>query len=186
MLQKKDSKKILFFKESIFKVAQIIFNYPNKTFHIRELTRMTKFSTTAVVAAVKELLKYKIIKKEKTALTINIKADLESEFYYFYKRIFNLYNLEVMVHYIKESYRPETIVLFGSFAKGEDIENSDIDILIITSRKVFGLGETIESFEKEFNRKINLHILQSIEKSSTEFKNAAANGIVLHGYLKVI
>ena len=57
---------------------------------------------------------------------------------------------------------------------------------IITNEKNIGLGKLIENFEKEFNRKISLHILQNIEKSSTEFKNAIANGIVLYGYIKVV
>jgi hypothetical protein len=41
-------------------------------------------------------------------------------------------------------------------------------------------------YEKYFNRKINIHNLPSLEKSEKVFKNAVANGIVLHGYLKVI
>jgi len=85
MLQKKDKEKILFFRESIFKVAELIFNYPNKTFHIRELTRKTNFSTTAVTKAIEELNKYNIVTIETTQLTKNVKANLESEEYRFYK-----------------------------------------------------------------------------------------------------
>ena len=69
--------------------------------------------------------------------------------------------------------------MFGSFAKGEDIEESDLDILILTSRKA-DISNFLQACEKEFNRKINLHILPSLEKSSYTFKNAVANGIVLH------
>ena len=87
-------------------------------------------------------------------------------------------------------HNPECIVLFGSFAKGEDIEESDIDILLVSSLKEPKYKELynkfMKSIEKEFNRKINLHILPSLEKSEKEFKNAVANGIVLYGYLKVI
>ncbi|MBS3156599.1 nucleotidyltransferase domain-containing protein [Candidatus Woesearchaeota archaeon] len=187
MLQKKDKEKILFFRESIFKVAELIFNYPNKTFHIRELTRKTNFSTTAVTKAIEELNKYNIVTIETTQLTKNVKANLESEEYRFYKLVFNLYRLEKynIINILISEYRPEAIVLFGSFAKGEDTENSDIDILVITPGKEIK-EINIEKLEKEFNRKINLHILQNIEKSSTEFKNSIANGIVLYGYIKVI
>lgn len=186
MLQKKDRGKILFFKESIFRVAELIFNYPNKTFHIRELTRETKFSTTAVTKAIQELENYKIITIEKTLLTTNIKADLESEAYRFYKLVFNLYRLERynIIDNLNEMYRPESITLFGSFARGEDIENSDIDILIITQKKPESIN--LETWEKEFNRKINLHFLESIQKSTKEFKNTIANGIVLRGYLRIL
>jgi predicted nucleotidyltransferase len=88
---------------------------------------------------------------------------------------------------IKEYDNPETIVLFGSFAHGEDIEKSDIDILIITTNESKGkINKTLISFEKEINRKISIHVLPNLHKSSEEFKNNTANGITLHGYLKVI
>ena len=187
MLQKNDKRNTLFFRGSIFKVAELIFDYPNKTFHIRELTRKIKLSTTAVTEAIKELKKYDLITLEKTSLTTNIKANLESEAYRFYKLVFNLYRLENygLIWSLKEAYRPESMVLFGSYAKGEDMENSDIDLLIITTKKVYGLGKLIEQFEKELNRNINLHVLTTMEKSSTEFRNTIANGIVLYGYVRV-
>lgn len=189
MSQKKDREKILFFRESSFKVAELIFNYPNKTFHIRKLAKETKQSTTAVVSAIRDLNKFKIVKLDKTDLTTNIRADTESDAYRFYKKIFNIYRLEryTIIEKLKETFQSETIVLFGSFAKGEDIEESDIDILVITNQKEKeSISDFLDICEKTLNRKINLHILPSLENSSKEFRNAVANGIVLHGYLKVL
>jgi predicted nucleotidyltransferase len=183
MSQKKDKGKILFFRESVFRVAELIFNRPNSTFHIRGLANETGLSTTAVIRAIEELSKFLIV--EKTAITTNIRANLESEAYRFYKKIFNLYRLEryLLVQELKDTYRAKAIVLFGSFARGEDVEESDIDILILTNHKK---EIDLTAYEKTLNRSINLHILKSLEKSSFEFKNAIANGIVLHGYLKVL
>ena len=190
MSQKKDKEKILFFRESVFKVTELIFNSPNKTFHIRMVEKETGFSTTAIIDCIKELKKYDIITVEETPLTTNVKANLESEAYRFYKLVFNIYRLKryLFVDKLVEIFNnPESIVLFGSFAKGEDIEESDIDILIISLHKNHeNLEDFITVFEKELNRKINIHILPSLNKSSNEFKNAVANGIVLHGYLKVV
>lgn len=190
MSQKKDKGKILFFRESVFKVSELIFNYPNKTFHIRMLEKKTGFSTTAVIDSINELKKYNLITIEETPLTTNIKANLESEEYRFYKLVFNLYRLKrykFVDNLIDIFNNPEAIVLFGSFAKGEDIEESDVDILIISHNKPNENSEkTIDIFERELNRKINIQILPSLDKSSNEFKNAVANGIVLHGYIKVV
>ncbi len=190
MSQKKDKDKILFFRESVFKVAELIFNYPNKTFHIRLLEKETGFSTTAVIAAVEELKKYDIITVEETPLTTNVKANLDSEAYRFYKLVFNLYRLKrygFVDNLIEIFNNPETIVLFGSFSKGEDIEESDIDILIISNNKnKENLEHSLNTFEKELNRKINIHFLSSLDKSSKEFKNTVANGVILHGYLKIV
>ena len=190
MLQKKDKEKIWFFKESIFSVAELIFNYPNRTFHIRMLEKETGFSTTAIIDAVNKLKEYGIVLIDETPLTTNVRANLESEAYRFYKLVFNIYRLKryLFVDKLVEVFNnPEAIVLFGSFAKGEDVEQSDIDVLIISSRKSYeNLEDFITVFEKKLNRNINIHILHSLNKSSKEFKNAVANGIVLHGYLKVI
>lgn len=187
MSRKKDKRKILFFRESVFKIAELLFNKPNTTFHIRWLAKAAGVSTTAVVRTLEEL--HEIIIVEKTAITTNVKANVESEAYRFYKRILNLYRLERfnIIQTLKDTYKAKTIVLFGSFAKGEDEEESDIDILILTNHKeVPNISDYIAECEKLLNRRINFHILSSLEKSSSEFKNAIANGIVLHGYIKVI
>ena len=190
MSQKKDRNKILFFRESTFKVVELIFNKPNTTFHIRMLEKETGFSTTAVTSSVHELEVFNIVTVEKGNLTTNIKADLSSEAYRFYKLIFNLYRLK---HYnlvdtlVDLFHNPKAIVLFGSFARGEDIEESDIDLLITSSEKIpKGLEKIQNVVEKLLQRNLNLHVLPSLTKSSTEFKNAVANGTVLHGYLKVV
>lgn len=189
MLQKKDKHKIIFFRESVFRVAESIFNFPNKIFHIRMLEKETKFSTTAIADAVNELKSFGIIEIFETPITKNIKAKLDSEAYRFYKLIFNLYRLKrygFVDNLLDIFNNPEAIVLYGSFARGEDIEESDVDILIISSNTNADLSKFIEVFEKELCRKIDIKILNSLDKSSVEFKNAVANGVVLHGYLKVL
>tara|TARA_Y100000034_G_scaffold101786_1_gene126296 strand:- start:510 stop:1079 length:570 start_codon:yes stop_codon:yes gene_type:complete len=189
MSQKKDRKKILFFREPVFKVAELIFNEPNKEFHLRGISSLAGISTTAAASTIDELKEYKIICVEKTAITSKIKADQESESYRFYKKIFNIYRLERynIINTIKDAYRAKTIILFGSFARGEDIERSDIDILILTNNKEKpDIKRFLSICEKKLNRNINLTVLKSLEKSASEFKNNIANGIILHGYLKVI
>src|SRR3989338_2415849 len=94
MSQKKDKDKVIFFRESIFKVAKLIFDFPNKVFHIRMLEKDTGFSTTAVIDSVNKLKEFGIIQVAETPLTANIKANLESEAYRFYKLIFNIYRLK--------------------------------------------------------------------------------------------
>lgn len=190
MSQKKDKDSIIFFTKSTFHIAKLIFDYPNKTFHIRMLEKETGISTTAIIDSINKLREFDIVQIEETPLTTDIKANLESEAYRFYKVVFNLYRLErygFVDNLIEIFNNPEAIVLFGSFAKGEDVEESDIDILIVSSQKnQENLEDFLNTFEKELNRKINIHILASLDKSPNEFKNAVANGIVLYGYIKIV
>lgn len=189
MLLKKDKGEKLFFKEAMFKVAELVFTYPNRTFHLREIAQETHFSTTAISQALSSLSALKIIATEETKLTKNVKADIDSEAYRFYKSILNVYRIKHYMFFdflITKFQNPQTIVLFGSFARGEDIEKSDIDILIITPNKYSFEKKELNTYEKAFHRTINIHILPSLEKSEASFKNAVANGIVLHGYVKVV
>ncbi len=191
MLPKKDNGKILFFRESTFRVAELIFSYPNRVFHLRLLEKETGFSTTAVLSSVQELLSYNLVHIEEGSLTTNISANLDSEAYRFYKLVFNLYRLKryCFIDQLIEVFQtPETIVLFGSYARGEDIEESDIDLLVLSLNKPSKarLSSLVGSMEKELKRKVTIHHLPHLHKSSDAFKNTVANGIVLHGYLRVL
>ena len=70
------------------------------------------------------------------------------------------------------------MVLFGSFARGEDTEKSDIDIVVVGGAGSANAG----LFEEALGRKISIHELKprDVEK---EFLFSLANGFVLHGAL---
>lgn len=195
MLQKKD-----YYLFNVFAcgsttelVEAKIFSNPHQSFHLRELSRLTDSSTTAVSKSIEELQEQRIIKVDQDAITKEIIADLESPTYRYHKLIYNLHELfknNIISLFKIHFHNPECIVLFGSFAKGEDIEESDIDILVISDVKNPEYPEEFNKhkkrLEKLFNRRLNLHILPSLDKSKKEFRNAVANGIVLYGYLKVL
>ena len=75
-------------------------------------------------------------------------------------------------------YSPKFISLIGSYSRGEDIENSDIDIIIDSGKKKV---IDLRNFEKKFGRKIHLIIMP--QKVSDEFFNNLINGIVVYGVL---
>ncbi|MFH1511369.1 MAG: nucleotidyltransferase domain-containing protein [Candidatus Woesearchaeota archaeon] len=76
---------------------------------------------------------------------------------------------------------PDGIILFGSCAKGEDTETSDLDLYIQSSEIKLDLGK----FEKELHRRIQLFFSERIEKIPKELRNNILNGIKLDGYIKV-
>ncbi|MBI4440278.1 nucleotidyltransferase domain-containing protein [Candidatus Woesearchaeota archaeon] len=185
MSQKKDS----LFRQPVFMVMELIGNSPNKEYHVRMLAKETGLSTTAVLSAIKELAAVGFVSLEKTKIVKKVRANLESETYRFYKLLINLYRLKkygLLDALIGAFHRPEAIVLFGSYAKGEDVENSDIDILVISAYRPKELENLRKIYGKTAERQINIHVLPSLKRSMPEFKNAAANGIVLYGYLKMV
>lgn len=190
MLQK-NYKQNLFFNKSTVIVAELFFDFPSKSFHLRKIVREIKnkysvtISTTAVKKSTDKLLNFKIVKMEKKAVINEFKADLDSKAFYDYKRIFNLYEIKrhALVGLLVSEFNPETIVLFGSYSRGEDNERSDIDLLIISKRNP---DIDLSEYEKVFNRRINLIVLKDLSRSEPEFINTISNGIVLWGYLGVV
>ncbi|MFB6100911.1 MAG: nucleotidyltransferase domain-containing protein [Candidatus Nanohalobium sp.] len=82
----------------------------------------------------------------------------------------------------EKEFRPNALVLFGSAARGEDTEESDIDILVVAEEKTFD----VEEYESEFQREINLQFMNEDELlENKEFANSLANGVVLKGFLRV-
>ncbi len=171
-------------KDNNMKVMEMFFKSPNKSFHIRELSRLTGLSSTGIIKIVKKLKDEDLLISKKEKITEEIKPTFNDKFS-LAKRLYNIYSLykSGLVDYLKNFYEePKAIILFGSYSKGLDTEQSDIDICILTNKKEM---PNLADFEKKLNRKINV-INSDVNSMGKEFKNSLANGIVLEGYMDLI
>ena len=167
-------------------ILNFFLNNPRREIHLRALARETNLSPAGILKASKQLIKDNIIiqKKDKEKNLLILKANREENNFSSLKRSRNIYALSDcgLLKYLIESYeRPETIILFGSYSKGEDMEESDVDIAIITKRN---LQLDLKQFEKKIERKIKILELNK-EKIQKQFWQTLANGIVLYGYLEI-
>lgn len=171
-------------KNNSLLVMEFFFKYPERKFHLRELERLTGLSMPGVRKIVDRLAKEGLLGSEKEKVVKNYYAKRNEKFVQI-KRSYNLYSIfsSGLLDFLKNKYKePESIVLFGSYGKGEDISKSDIDIAVITpTNKELNLS----AFEKKLARKIKIYEIR-LEKAEKEFLNTLGNGIVLYGYLKVI
>ena len=169
-------------KCTIWKVFAEFADNPKKPYQIRELSREIKLAHTSVRIHLKELEKKNLIKKEKVGVYNAYKANFDDENFRFYKKIVNMVNLKEsgIIKELENKTTPNAIILFGSYAKGEDIETSDIDIFIIAKEKNIDL----KKYEKELNRKIQLLFSEDINKLPKELQNNILNGIILSGFLR--
>lgn len=72
---------------------------------------------------------------------------------------------------IVQEYHPKKVILFGSYAHGKPTKDSDVDILLVTERRLHP-GETYEiqrRFLKEFS--IPLQLICVSEEDFTETKD---------------
>jgi len=174
-------------KSSMFQTAEVFFKYPTTELELIEISRKIKLAHTSVKKNLKELItlsiiNQKILKKGKRNYPI-YKANLESKDYKKYKKISNYAQIleSGLIQFIEQKLAPKSIILFGSFSRGEDIEDSDIDLFIECKEHKLNFNK----FETELNRNIQLHFKDSFSKYPKELKNNIANGIVLSGFLEV-
>jgi len=158
------------------KVLELIFDFPTQKFHIRKISKLLRISAPAVSNAVKKLENDKLLIHNKGFIS-EIYGNLNEKFKKL-KRVYNLnriYESDLCDHLI-EKFPLMTIVLFGSYSRGEDIEKSDIDVTVFGKEKKLDLGV----FERKLNRRINIEFID-FKKASLELKESIVNGIILEG-----
>ncbi|MCD6589710.1 nucleotidyltransferase domain-containing protein [Candidatus Woesearchaeota archaeon] len=170
-------------KYSRYRILQEFFDFPTKDFFMRELSRRTKISQPSVINHLRALMKEGLIIREEKGLYPTYKANRENEIF----KILKISNLILrmkssgLIDYIYNTVFPDVIILFGSAARGEDIETSDIDLFVQAKEKKLKLAK----YEKQLNRKISIFFKEDFGKLNEELKNNILNGIVLKGYIKV-
>lgn len=168
-------------KES--KVMRLFFDYPMERYHIREIARLTGVHPNSVIDAVKKLERIHLVKSRKKRNVVEVYANAESRDFIFRKRIFNIEKIysSGLIAEIVKLFNPELISLIGSYSRGEDIERSDVDIVIVCKNEKEVLD--LSKYETALSRSIHL-IKTGYNKMSDEFYTNLINGIVLYGYIK--
>ncbi len=83
---------------------------------------------------------------------------------------------------LEQEFAGATIILFGSYARGEDTINSDLDIAIIGRKaKMIDLSR----YEKMLEREININAYASFATIHKRLKENLCNGIVLFGGIEL-
>lgn len=162
------------------KILEVIFNNPTTKFHLLELARITKLHPNTVITVLDKLEKNGLIEQEKKKHLKEIFGNKDSPEFNIEKRISNLKRLykSKLIGLLKEKFNPESISVIGSYSRGEDIEDSDIDIVIISKKEYSKID--LKSQEESLGRKIHL-IITDYKHMSDEFYINFINGIVLYG-----
>ena len=170
-------------KYNRYKLLKIFLDNPTESFRLRELSRLSKISPVSVINYLKEFEKEELIKSYKKREIPFYVAERDNEKFILYNKISIIYELNTsgLVDFLWDKLSPDAIILYGSHAKGEAIETSDIDIFVIGKEKKLNLDE----FEKKIDKRIHLMFDDNIKHVPKELKNNLINGIILKGYFKV-
>lgn len=169
---------------------KLFFKEPEREFHIREISKIFKKSPTTISKYLFQYKKEGLLKAVNKLNHLLYRADTSSSLFKQAKLNYNiriLYESGLIDYLIEEFNNPESIIIFGSFAKAEDILSSDIDILIISPVKK---ELNLEKFEGKLGRKIQLFIhssgdIEKMKKENKELLNNFINGIKIYGFWEV-
>ena len=172
------------------KLIEIFLEEYGKEFYVRELSRNLKKSPTTISKYLKELEKKGILKSEKKFNHLLFRANTEKEAFRQLRIDYNIKKIKesgIIDFLVKEFNEPRAVVLFGSFAKGENINTSDIDLLVITPIKK---EINLEKFEGEAGHKIQLFLfsnkeLEKMKEKNKELLNSFINGVILYGFIEM-
>src|SRR3989344_3535868 len=178
----------MFEKNNRYKLLKVFLENPLDNFRLRELSRIVKLSPPSVMAYLKEFDNEElVIKFEKRGIPF-YKANRENDGFIVYKKLSIIYELysSGIIDYLWEKAAPEAIILYGSYVKGESIEDSDIDLFLIGKKRDYDYIKSLNlnEFEAKLGKEIHL-MTDSVKNIPNELKNNLINGVVLKGYFKI-
>ena len=173
-------------KSSIEHVLSVFFLFPTKSHNLMEISRTVGIAHTSVKKNLTVLVKLGFIteifeKKGRRRFPL-YKAKRENMLFQQYKLLYNLISIydSNLIKHIEEKLSPRAIIVFGSYRRGEDVEDSDIDIYVECREEQL----ILQTFEKKLGRKIEIHFNENFASYSKELKNNIINGIVVSGFLE--
>ena len=162
-------------------ILRLLFVMAGRSLNQRAIAKILEVSPPAVMKALPDLEKENfIVIKQDESKRWAIELNRENPRVMQLKRADNLKIVyeSGLEDFIEKEFAGATIILFGSYSRGEDIINSDIDLAVIGRKEK---DVELSGFEKLLNRKININFYNSFKEIHKNLKENILNGIVLVG-----
>ena len=141
---------------------------PNKQFYLREIAKILNKSVGGVHKTLKSLKEMDFVKENKSGKNLYYRMNQMNPSIKNFKIFMTINELTPLVNKLKDI--SEKIILFGSCATGEDTNESDIDLLILTNEK-----EKVNKYviQKRFDRKIQAVVVNTTDLLKIKEKDKA-------------
>jgi predicted nucleotidyltransferase len=181
----------LFNSKTKIRILRTIFKHPYREFSEREIAGIIDKSPNTVNKAFKDLRKTNVFQYKRIGRTHLYKCNQNSVLF---KNISNFFKDEKQIRENLFSILQKNFefigstVIYGSYAKGDEEFDSDLDILIITDNKPKA-EEKIEKVSEEILKRFSI-VISPVVFTSKEFKsklkkpflkNAIEHGILIAG-----
>lgn len=167
-------------------IKEHFFINPNSKLRVREIERLLSLPLPSVIKYCKELEEEGLLIIDKIGNVSFYTANKTHPNFLLEKKLYNIKSLYEcgLIEFLKSELSNPSIIVFGSYSKGEDREESDIDLYIQTpSKKEVKLNK----FEDKLKRKIQIFRHNHIrEIKNNDLINNIINGIILNGFVEVL
>ena len=163
-------------------ILRLLFIKTGTPLNQRRIAKILKVSQPAVIKALPALEKQNLIKiiqdKESRRWAIQLNRDNHKAVQV--KRADNLRQIyeSGLTDFLEKIFAGATIILFGSYSRGEDMVNSDIDIAVIGRKKK---DISLTKFENMLEKRIIINYYSSFKNIHKNLRENICNGIVLIG-----
>ncbi len=179
----------LFEKYVDWKIFAHFLEYPSQSFYVKELARILGVSPGSVSSALIRFKEWGLVEKEEKGQTHLYKLNNELVIVKQLKTALMLIQLQE-IGFVDKLLKIDdniiSIALYGSYAKGDYDEKSDLDVLLIASSKL-ELNEFIEHIEKKLKRVVSIEVFsigqwnKLKERKDPFYDNVLMNHILLYG-----
>jgi predicted nucleotidyltransferase len=166
----------LFTSKSRVKILELLLLNPTREFHLREISRRTRVSAPYVRHELMNLITLGLVLKRSQGNLTLFRLNRDSVIAEELKRIF--LKTESFGRFVRGSLREagnmRFALIYGSFAKGEESETSDIDLLIVGEVDERRMLDAMERVEEGTGRDVNY-----IAWTENEFEKKVQEGVPL-------
>jgi len=163
-------------------ILRLLFVKAGTSLNQRQISKILEVTPPAVMKALPALEKENLIKIQQDKETKRWSIELNRDHHKIMqlKRADNLKQIyeSGLADFLEKEFAGATIILFGSYSRGEDLINSDMDIAVIGRKdKLINTA----NYEKLLERTININFYDSFKKIHKHLKENLCNGIMLTG-----
>ena len=163
-------------------ILRLLFVKAGKSLNQRQIARYLEVTPPAVIKALPVLEEEELVKiqQDKETKRWSIELNRQNHNVMHLKRADNLKLIyeSGLADYLEKEHAGGTIILFGSYSRGDDIINSDIDLAVV-GRKEKSVDLT--KYEKVLERKINTNFYDTFKNIHKHLRENLFNGILLVG-----
>lgn len=167
-------------------IIRLLFVNTGNFLNQRQLSKKLNVSQPAVKKALLKLERLELINisQDKESKRWAVGLNRENNRLMQLKRVDNLRRIyeSGILDFLEKEFQGAVIILFGSFSRGDDTIDSDIDLAII-GRKAKKIG--LDYYEKIIEREIIINFYESFDKIHKNLKENIFNGIVLSGRIEL-